>query len=490
MKRCILISILLWAALHAQIQVLPDIEVSGESQIKIFLYKKALPYSSESIARDSIMAFIPASLPLMDLPFSEMLKPRFQHYLNLQGDTSWGLMADYRYYPDSDWLSDAKAMLSMRYPARKMHSHHLLGSLDFALDEGEAMGFNLKHFDSEMKGLDSKYTLASLTSYHDRLALMDLNIRQMSNEIRIHRLEQDRAGVSSKNNGLGFTHQSLLDFANFTWGNRLYLYTPKPVLHSYVELHQDKIDKFSIHALHDGYRFFAVPGFHFRYITDYDQQLSIVSEPETQRGDFGELLEEYRWLSFASTRRNTTIPLNLKIALEDTHATDKSYFLHRYLLANTTKYKVNAPILRDSPNPAVPELHYSDVFSNESGVYASFGQGIVVFEQAIVLYLSYMPGKNWVREPYAPLLKVESALVYQRLPFEAGVSFNQHFFAKDHYQNPLPELLDLCINAAYDLSSLSQLYLKAENLLNSPKWQFKSLPRQDVCLYAGFVHRF
>lgn len=491
MKRGILILLmLLWAALNAQIQILPDIEVSGESQIKIFLYKKALPYSRESIARDSIMSFVPSSLPLPDLPQKDLPKPSWQHYLNLQGDTSWGLMADYKYYPDSDWLSDAKAMLSAEYPGRKMHSHHLSMGLDFAVEEGEAMGFGLMHFDTGMKGLNSRYTLASLAAYHDELAISDLEIRQMSNEIRIHKLEQEEGNVTFKNNGLGFTHQSLLDLANFTWGNRFYLYTKKPVLHSFVELQQDKIDKFSIHVIHDGYRFLPVPGFHFRYTTDYDQQLSIVNQPETQRGDYNELLEEYRWVSFDATRRNTTIPLNLKIALEDTHVMDKGNFLHRYLLANTTKYKVNASVLRDSPNPAVPQLQYTDVFSNESGVFASFGQGSVVFDQAIVLGLNYMPEENWVREPYAPLLRVESTLVYQRLPFEAALGFNQHYFAQDHYQNPLPELIDISVNAAYDLNSHSQVYLKIENLLNSPKWQFKSLPRQSTSLHAGFVHRF
>ncbi len=208
------------------------------------------------------------------------------------------------------------------------------------------------------------------------------------------------------------------------------------------------------------------------------------------RNDYCELLDEYRWLSFDASRLDTAIPLNLKIALEDTHSVKDSFFLLRYLLANSTKYKVNTPVLRDSPNPDVPELYYSDVFSNESGLSASFGAGRVVFDQAILIDLSFMPNEAWVRRPYAPLLKVESALAYQSFPFEASIGLNQHYFALDHYQRSLPELLDLSINAALDLSYHSQVYLRVENLLNSPKWQFKSLPREDRSLYVGFVHRF
>ena len=138
----------------------------------------------------------------------------------------------------------------------------------------------------------------------------------------------------------------------------------------------------------------------------------------------------------------------------------------------------------------MPELYYSDVFSNESGIYLSFGEGKLVFDQAIVLSLGYMTNEDWLRQPYNPLLKVESTLIYRNLPFEAGLGINQHYFALDHYQKPLPELIDISINAAYDLSLHTQVYLRAENLLNSPKWQFKSLPRQDTSLYAGFVQRF
>ena len=487
MKRCLLILTLLWTALYAQIQVLPDIEVSGESQIKIHLYKKALPYSRESIARDSIMAFVPSSLPQLDLPQRDPTPKSFRHYLNLQGDSRWGGDAVYKYYPASSWLNDAKARLSMRFPKKEMHSHHLFLGLDFGVEEGDAFGLALSHFDTEMKGLDSEYTMATVTSYLSKVDIMKLKIRQMSNELRGYRIEQDNGGTTFEGDGLGFTHQSLMDFENFTWRNRLYLYAKKQMVHSFVEVQQDKIDKFGIHVIHDGYSFFAVPGFHFRHITDYDQEFSIINQPETERNDFCELLETYRWLSFDSSRRNTTIPLNLKIALERSH---KSFFIDRYLLTNSTKYKVNAPTLKDSPNPDVPELYYADVFSNESGVLLGFGQGKVTFEQALLINLSYMPGEDWVQEPYAPLLKVESALVYKGHPFEASLGFNQHYFAKDHDQDSLPELFDLSVKAACDLSIRTQIYLRAENLLNSPKWQFKSLPRQDTSYYAGFVQRF
>lgn len=144
MKRWLLLLMLLWTALQAQIQVLPDIDVSGDSQIKIFLYKKALPYSRESIARDSISAFVPSSLPYLELLQSDPIPKSFSHYLHLQGDTSLGLDAYYKYYPALKAVSNVNATLSMRLPKQNMHSHHGGLGLDFGLDDKEALKAQLQ----------------------------------------------------------------------------------------------------------------------------------------------------------------------------------------------------------------------------------------------------------------------------------------------------------------------------------------------------------
>jgi hypothetical protein len=489
-KRCLVLVILLWTALSAQIQVLPDIDVSGESQIKIFLYKKALPYSRESLTADSIRAFFPLSLP--ELPVAQLVspKPMLRHYLNLEADTRLALEGTYRYYPQNDWLSRAGIRLSMLKPEADVHSCHYDLQGDYDLEAGEELGLNLLYYDTQGLGLNSKYTLGSLSSYHDELNIKGLHIRQMSNALRISGLDQKNSALSYRNDGLGFFHQSLLDFSNLDWGNRWYLYSERPAIHSFIEFEQDEIDKFSIHVLYDGYSFFPVPGFHWRLITDFDQQLSIVNQPETKSNDFYELLEHYRWLSFDQARRNTTMPLNLRIQLEDTHSQRRLLSLPNIRISNVTQYRVNDAVLRDSPNPRAPELYFSDVFANESRISARFGQGSLVFDQALTLSLAFMANENWVKKPYDPLFKVESSLRLERYPYHAALSFYQHYLARDHYQNPLPELLDLSISAAYELSFSSQVYLKCDNLLNSPKWQFKSLPRQDTSFYAGIIHRF
>ncbi|MCD8479246.1 MAG: hypothetical protein LRZ88_02795 [Candidatus Cloacimonetes bacterium] len=85
MRRFSLLLLLCVASgLFAQIQVLPDLEVTGESNVRIFLYKKALPYSYDSTLADSLAYFLPMSLPRAEQSEVLLLVPPLRHYLHLE----------------------------------------------------------------------------------------------------------------------------------------------------------------------------------------------------------------------------------------------------------------------------------------------------------------------------------------------------------------------------------------------------------------------
>ncbi|MDI3503495.1 MAG: hypothetical protein PWP64_431 [Candidatus Cloacimonadota bacterium] len=490
MKGLLLPLILCWTCLNAQIQVLPDIDVLGESQIKLFLYKEALPYSQESVATDSIPAFFPMALPELKVPSQDSALLLKRNYLHLEANTRFGLDGIYRYYPSADWLAHAGMGLSLqRYEDDKSSDHyHLLA--DFELEEGEELGIDLFHFRSQAKDMESEYTLGSLTSYLDYLSIFGLALRDMSNSMQISGLEQHNGAFSYQNNGLAFTHHSLLELKEMNWGNRLYLYAGHPALHSFIEYHEEDIEKFGMHIFYDSDIFLAAPGFYWRKILDFDKQFSIANQPETRTNDFYELLEEYRWLSFDAAQRNTTIPLNLTLGLDKSFVEQSGICLAAYQLSNNTQYQINAPLLRDGINPQVPELYYSDVFQNQSRFLASFKRACFYFDQSLELAVAFLSEEHWVRKPYQALISLGSSLRYERYPFQAELSFEQNYFARDHYQKPLAEFLDLGFKAGYELNLNSQVYLKCANLLDSPNHQFKSLPQQDISFYAGIKHRF
>ncbi|HOH46519.1 MAG TPA: hypothetical protein PLX59_01655 [Candidatus Cloacimonadota bacterium] len=56
---CLILSLLLISLLPAQVVELPEVEVTAESSIQAYLYKKAMRFGSEVPAYDSLPAFLP-----------------------------------------------------------------------------------------------------------------------------------------------------------------------------------------------------------------------------------------------------------------------------------------------------------------------------------------------------------------------------------------------------------------------------------------------
>jgi hypothetical protein len=141
-------------------------------------------------------------------------------------------------------------------------------------------------------------------------------------------------------------------------------------------------------------------------------------------------------------------------------------------------------------NPQIPMLSYNDVFCNESTANAVFGQGRVTFEQSVSLNLAFLGDRNWNRVPYQPLLNVESSLKYLAYPYSGTLSLNQDYFAKDHLQKDMPEILDLSLSGAYEFQELDQLYLKLSNLLDSEIRKYSKFPKRGFSIELGIKHRF
>jgi hypothetical protein len=489
MRRLLFAIFLTATALSAQIQILPDIDVTAESQIKIFLYKKALPYSGDSLAADSISAFFPSSLP----PLIEASMPAQRsraHYLNLEGDTRLALEGTYRYYPTAPLLSSIGARVSWLAPTGNTISRHHHLHLDMAPDLDEHLGANLFYYNSEKDGLDSKYSAANLASYHDDLSIWGLRMTELSSSIRMSSISQNNLAFEHKTNQLMIRHSQNMHLKHFTLGTALDIYADKLNLHSSISTEDLSFEKTGVDLLYNGKSFVAAPSFIWRYVPDFDEELSLANLPKSSINDHPELLERYRWLYFDQSIRNTMIPLNLRLRYEDgfdKRGSERGYGLR---LQNTSQYRISDAHLTDSANPDIPQLYFTDVFSNQSLAIARFGTNPVTFEQSFCLDLSYMAQESWVREPYRPLLTIGSQVKLERFPYLVSLVLDQRYFSRDHHQSALPEVIDLRFEAAYDIDLHSQLYLSAKNLLGNEIYDFRSLPKQSTELYAGLRLRF
>ncbi len=489
MKHIWLLFLISISALSAQIQVLPDIDVTGESQIRIFLYKKAFPHSRESLAADSISAFFPRTLPEKWVPPVEEEAP-LMHYLNVEANTIASLEGSYKYYPGSEWLKSLGARASVLAPQGGDISRHAHLSADLMIDEDDTFRLNFLHFDSELSGLDSRYSLGSAESYHERLEIWGIQIRRLANNLRVHSIRQDNMAFRQSENRLNLHHHSIFDFGRFDWANVLDIYGANASIHTYVRIEDEILGQVSIHAMNDGGKLIAAPGFAWRLVTDFDQELSISNSPFGKINDYWDQLEKYRWLYFDQANKNTSVPLNLSISFEDISDSKIGLDNMSWKISNNSQYRIDEALLTDSVNPDVPALYFSDVFSNESRIRAAFGEGSLRFEQDLALKLAYMANDNWIRKPYEPLLKAQSVLRFVHYPYHADLEFKQEYFRRDHHQDDLPQLFDLGLRAAHDIDAQSQIYVHIDNLLNAKSRQFTSLPDGKTSIGAGLILRF
>ncbi|MCB5261085.1 MAG: hypothetical protein LHW48_11570 [Candidatus Cloacimonetes bacterium] len=489
-KLIIILIVVLFSKLWAQIQVLPDLEVSGESQVKIFLYKKALPYSQESSSQDSLRAFVPQSLP-SSIPYPELeVKHPFQHYVYAAANSRMGLDSEYKFMPNNKNLSFAGLGLSLRAPKGNLLSNHFLAYGAYRLDSGEDLALYIKHYNADGSGIESDFSSASFFVYKDHIPVKYFDINKMSNEFVALYKDQDNRGLTNEHSSLGFRHQSELSFHKIDIGSRINAVEGRSSWQIYAAPEIEFFDKISMNFMYDCFRFMPALGFNWRYITDFDQQFSITNDPIININSYAEGLEKYRWLFYNTKPLHSMVPINLCIRLEDFMPLNNKSFIRSFAIQNHTQFRYDDMLLRDSFNTDIPVAYYENVFLNSTGIDAGFGQGKFEYDQSLSINLSYRSQQNWIRKAYEPLVKAQSAIRYKAFPYTIELSLDQHYFSLDHHQKALSEVFDLSIKGNYEFDKYSNVFIQVANMLNSKIVLFDSLPRMGVTLHAGISHRF
>lgn len=491
MRRCSLFLLMCLASgLFAQIQVLPDLEVTGESNVRIFLYKKALPYSYDSTLADSLAYFLPMSLPAAEKSEVLLHVPTLRHYLHLEAGSRFDADAHYRYHPAHQSINALGIRGSFKAPKSKLLSRHTSLLADLSRQEDFSLRTQAHYFINEATASRSEYLMGQMLLSTDGIRVSGMEIPEMTNEIRLHQLKQNNLNIEYSSDGLAWYHNSKLDLGRFALTNAIHLYSPRAVIHSGISLPSGFFDSSSVHVIYDGYHLMPSLGFSYHTVPGFDQMFTIANEPISIPNDYHEMLERYRWVDQQQSRRNTSLPLNLSLRYELVNPEGQSFQFSGLELINRSRYYKYRPLLRDGIANDVPELYFGDVFENSSMVSAQFTEASFSLKQTIEVSLAYLPNQSWIRQAYNPLLNVATTAVLDKAPFHASLSLEQRFSSRDEQLRNMPEILDLKLRLAYDIGHYSEAYLVADNILNSPIREHRALPKKGSAVFVGLVHRF
>ncbi|MDD4666444.1 MAG: hypothetical protein PHR59_00515 [Candidatus Cloacimonetes bacterium] len=476
--------------LIAQIQVLPDLEVSGESQVKIFLYKKALPYSFESTRADSLFHYLPETMPLVVAPSLQSDQPNKRHSLQLEAGSRFWADASYRYYPQHPQINAFGIGASFKAPKSDFLFRHINVDADLQLPGTWTLGSSIHHSVNESFIQNNQYTDGEFLLNSTDIDLSILKLGDMSNKFVLYNFEQDRKDRTRRNHGLSWTHHSQMEIKDFQMQNALYFYDNNQAAHLSINLANGSFDKSSLHLIYDGFNLMPSLGFQYTLEAGYDKIFSVSNKPLSMENGFLDLILDNHWINIEQTLRNTSLPLNLMLRYQSINPFEADFDLACLSIQNQSRFYKYMPMLRDDIALDIPTLRFGDVFENTSTLQASFGEAPFCLTQSIIMSLAYLSNQNWRPQAYNSLLSFATQASYQHSPYQLSISLDQGYFSRDEHRNKLDDVIDLSLKASYDLGKLSEVYLGAQNLLSSDIRSHNKLPRDSAALYLGMIHRF
>lgn len=492
MKRLSLISLILvlLGSLAAQTQTLPDMKISGESGVKAYLYKRGLLFSPLDAFGDSLPAFVPRGAKPAP---TRQLVPVMKHrsYLQLEGNTDFGLNSFISYYPKDLPLQSVSHFMELRAPESDLSSLRNNLFLGGELSPTLPLAFRLDQASATADSFSTANLDVSLAHYRLKQDFGSLTLHDLSLQLTYNYLNQELKGLSFRRDYYDLYYAGRVKSNWLDAKTKLLSQAGEAGLQIAPLLNWEPLgfSQVRTHILADAYSFIPSVEFCYRKPLTSGGLFTLANEPLLESNRFSRLLEKSPWIQFSDAHKLQKTPLNLKADLELIHPLSQDFSLTRLNLSCAMRYDHHSPILGSSLQPDVAALYFTDVAAVTSKVESFFRLGVLALHQGLKIDLAYLPRDSYYRAPYRPAFSLNTHLNYPYLNWRFGCDLVQDYFAKDHTGRNLPEAVVLNLGAEY-LKGDSALYCQAANLFNRKQWIYSQQPASGRTLFLGLKHRF
>ncbi|MDD4310674.1 MAG: hypothetical protein PHO32_09860 [Candidatus Cloacimonetes bacterium] len=482
---------ILWGFLFSQTQSLPDINISGESEVKAFLYKRALLFSPLNAVGDSLPAFIPKG-PMNMQDFTPRKTMKQRGYIQLEANSSFGVNSYISYYPRDFALHSITNSNEMRSPNSDLL--YINGNLYMGMDVTKdiPLSFMADYAKASADSFSAAILHTSLAHHKAKTTMGVTEFRQLSfmaeyNHInQVNKKKQPYLRDYFNSQISGFIDSGWLDLkTKFLFQTGELGVQIAPLINSETL----GINHLRPNLLIDSDFFIPTLGFLIRHPLTSGGVLYVINDPNIEKNSFLELKEKTPWVEFTDKHKLKLIPLNFKTGLEFIHPRSDDFTLSRLNIQNTVHYSLHGPQLVSGSNYGIAALHYTDLASNVCSVDALFRAGDLSLHQGAKLQLAYLPKYSYTRAAYLPAISFDTRILHSYKNFLFNLDIVQSYFTKDHLGNNLPEAVISNIGAEYREGS-SSLYIQLGNILNNKLYVFSEQPVNKRNLYLGMKHRF
>ncbi|MDD2228323.1 MAG: hypothetical protein PHY48_02800 [Candidatus Cloacimonetes bacterium] len=486
----LIIGFFMLATVYAQTQILPDIRVSGESDIRTYLYKRSLNLSPLVSLGDSLPSFIPSHYAVQ----TKHITPshvRNNGYFQFEANAGFGLNSYFSFYPKDSWLHKISHYMDLRAPETTLISfrNHLYAGGEFIPNNPFVL--RLDHTNTKANNYKGSYYESSISHHRESIDLGSIQLKEINWQLGITDIRQEVIFENfNKDYYDAYLSQQILVGSTNT--------NTKAICQSgefgaqiapLINWEPFNISHIRIHLLADAYRFIPSVEFNFKHQISDSGKLRINNTPSLDSNSFNSILEKGAWIQFSNAHKLMKTPLNLKSSLEFTYPSDVDFSLKSLIVSNLLKYEAQSPILVSGSTYGVAYVDFVDVASSESTVEAFFLIKNFGLSQELKVDLAYLPAESMHRVGYRPILSLTTHSNYSMNNWLFSLDISQNYFTIDHRGRDLSETIIGNLGVEYSLDG-STLYAELANIFNQHHWEFSEHPSRKRNIFLGLKHRF
>lgn len=489
-----LLGILFAASLLAEVQELPDIEISGPSLLKSTLEKKGLLHSELNVAdvTDSLNPIFPPIVPMTLIAKQQKNHAAYLDISNL-GFNSYFLMNNV--VKDNGFISG-----TVNYYTPKSKWNQFNGELGLISNiEKSTLGLLIRNT-SNHSPRNIKYQNDS--SLKISYQLNDTHSPELPVELKIStdtHLYQDKTTIPNRkstkyylNNNFQFNYY-FAEHQAFGF-DASYIQNAPVIILQLLNTSSDEESKFdfvkSISISASETRF--LPGIYLarRLMSLPETSLILYQESKIKVWDTYSLIKEQPWQYRQKKAIVSFNPLNAHLVADNKSLTIKDTPV--VLSADAgIRYFVDEPLLvsnglaNDLPI-AMPEGMLRSILN----ISAKISRAAWSYKQSFQLEKGWLAAHSYINQPYLPLFSAESRFDYKYRKFTFSASLDQSYRTQDERGNCLREAINPGAGVDYSINSDMTIYGKLSNLLNKGKYAYKTLPTEPASIMLGCLFVF
>jgi len=497
MKKTVSLLLLLtiFSLIFAAEEDLPDIEITGPSQLKSILEKKGL--SGNYLRIPDITDSLPPLLPPIPAEKTVVPLPK-RHWLYAKATSNW----DYQtcFLADSVLSLPLFSLIELQRSSLKNDWRQVIGGLDIGQETGYlswSAGFNTVNSSSDFILDYQSVNTLFLNLNFSQLKLFSSPAKlYLKGELQNNRFqyinETDESDLYHYNHQIGLKGKLSQGAEYFIDGYYSYHTPALAIGFNFPERESPEAFDFvkSLAFYLTDNKVCPAVNLSQRFFLPANNTLHLYQKAEISVRDNYDLLLSQPWQKQRSDVFFTFQPVNAHLVWGKRFGLRNNAPLDFYLDIGLNYRMDDAVYWLEKAEDSLPIAKPQDVLEGLASLQVTYTTGSTKFSQEVAIRKDYKDGFNDEELPYIPLVTLKTDFMHSWQDWRLIASFNQYYRTQDDLDNFLEEALELNGRLEYALQKDLIVCIEMNNLLSKSKTIFRTLPQEPATIGLSIHYGF